>query len=217
MVNVQHDCISARCTASGEREVMQERTVSGVVERCWEHKYSHSDRFVLNMHSLHNPHLLRRALRPRRRALTAPIPIYPDRWKQHCEQAERLRKVNNANREKARQKREETAAAQAAEKAAEKRKKAKPTAAGASVQDPVDMRGNSPPALASDSGERLDEANDDMVDEPMVMSSSGEPSSRHSIQALDVNGPSLASTSSAAPHQTELVYSSRERKRRRVE
>ncbi|KAF7308303.1 hypothetical protein HMN09_00678300 [Mycena chlorophos] len=58
--NVQHDCRAAKCTASGTRTVMQERVESQKTENFIEHRPV--KRYILNMHSFHNPHLIRATL-----------------------------------------------------------------------------------------------------------------------------------------------------------
>ncbi|KAJ7205461.1 hypothetical protein GGX14DRAFT_644635 [Mycena pura] len=72
--NSQHDCIHARCEATGERARLQERVNSGLVDKFIEHKPI--ERFILNTHGFHNAHLLRQVL-PRR--LVAPVPLFADR------------------------------------------------------------------------------------------------------------------------------------------
>lgn len=101
--NAQHDCISAGCTASGTRAVMQEREESARREHVIEHQHPHDEKFVINLCSLHNPHLLRQILP---RSLVAPIPLYPDRQTKHIEQARRLREINSKKREENKRKRE---------------------------------------------------------------------------------------------------------------
>lgn len=85
--NAQHDCKSAGCTATGVREVLQERVESGRTENFIQHKDIH--RYVINLHSLHNPHLIREIL-PRQ--LTAPIARAEEiRRDQHDQNATMLR------------------------------------------------------------------------------------------------------------------------------
>ncbi|KAI9062110.1 hypothetical protein FKP32DRAFT_1726132, partial [Trametes sanguinea] len=87
--NVQHDCAYAGCTASGKRPVMQERLQSGVMEDVVEHR-ADVERYIVNMHSLHNPHLIRSILP---RSLTAPTPRHADREETHRKFAQQLRKT----------------------------------------------------------------------------------------------------------------------------
>ncbi|KAF5376296.1 hypothetical protein D9615_008525 [Tricholomella constricta] len=103
--NAQLDCQRAKCTASGEHPVRQERTLSGNTEKCIEHESM--QQFILNTHTLHNAHLIRAAL-PRN--LTVPIPYALDWTAHHQELAQQLRVTQTIKR---------TATA---EKAAEKRK-----------------------------------------------------------------------------------------------
>ncbi|EKM48227.1 uncharacterized protein PHACADRAFT_55070, partial [Phanerochaete carnosa HHB-10118-sp] len=89
--NAQHDCPSTGCAISGTRMAVQECEASGKEEGYMEHKHSLADRFIVNTHSFHNAHLLHSALP---RYLTKPIPLYPDQWAKHKEQAKRLREAN---------------------------------------------------------------------------------------------------------------------------
>ncbi|KAF8134135.1 hypothetical protein K438DRAFT_1911731 [Mycena galopus ATCC 62051] len=84
--NVQHDCESAECEASGQRLRMQERTESDQIEKYIIHKSL--DRFLINTHAFHNAHLLRATLP---RDLVAPIPLFLDRQAKHYELAAELR------------------------------------------------------------------------------------------------------------------------------
>ncbi|KAJ6610327.1 hypothetical protein B0H10DRAFT_1953936 [Mycena sp. CBHHK59/15] len=54
--NVQHDCRSAKCEASGERPRMKERVESDKTEKYIVH--NPLDRFIINSHAFHNAHLL---------------------------------------------------------------------------------------------------------------------------------------------------------------
>ncbi|KAI0741214.1 hypothetical protein C8Q76DRAFT_609125, partial [Earliella scabrosa] len=72
--NVQHDCAYASCAATGNRHARQEHVESEVTETYIVHK--DVPRFLINMHSLHNPHLIRSVLP---RTLVAPVPISEDR------------------------------------------------------------------------------------------------------------------------------------------
>ncbi|KAF7351608.1 hypothetical protein MSAN_01593300 [Mycena sanguinolenta] len=84
--NVQDDCDSAGCEATGIRLRMQERVESDQTESFVIHKSL--DRFIINTHAFHNAHLLRATL-PRN--LVAPIPLHPDREAIHHELASQLR------------------------------------------------------------------------------------------------------------------------------
>ncbi|KAJ7243523.1 hypothetical protein C8J57DRAFT_1556786 [Mycena rebaudengoi] len=84
--NVQHDCYSASCEASGVRLRVQERVESDQTESYIVHKPL--DRFIINTHTFHNAHLLRATL-PRN--LIAPVLLFPDRQAKHHELAAELR------------------------------------------------------------------------------------------------------------------------------
>ncbi|KAJ7501284.1 hypothetical protein B0H11DRAFT_2373359 [Mycena galericulata] len=93
--NVQHDCHSANCEATGMRLRMQERVESDQIEKYIIHKSP--DRFIINTHAFHNAHLLRATLT---RDLVAPIPLFPDRQAKHHDLATELR-GNLANKKAA--------------------------------------------------------------------------------------------------------------------
>ncbi|KAJ7773784.1 hypothetical protein B0H14DRAFT_2538938 [Mycena olivaceomarginata] len=84
--NVQHDCHSANCEASGVRLRMQERVESDQIEKYIIHEPL--DRFIINTHAFHNAHLLCATL-PRH--LVAPVPLFADRESKHHQLAEELR------------------------------------------------------------------------------------------------------------------------------
>ncbi|KAJ6579420.1 hypothetical protein B0H10DRAFT_1835571 [Mycena sp. CBHHK59/15] len=85
-VNVQHDCYTAKCEATGERPRMQERVESDDTEKFIIHKSL--DRFIINSHAFHNAHLLRATLP---RDLLAPIPLFENCKEKHDEFAATLR------------------------------------------------------------------------------------------------------------------------------
>ncbi|KAJ7657132.1 hypothetical protein B0H17DRAFT_1263286 [Mycena rosella] len=85
-LNVQHDCRSAKCDASGVRLRIQERVESDQTEDYIIHKSL--DRFLINIHAFQNAHLLRATLP---RDLVAPIPLFTDRRAKHDELATQLR------------------------------------------------------------------------------------------------------------------------------
>ena len=60
MFNAQHDCTTAKCTDSKRAPRQQERLDLDETEPAIEHQPL--DVYVVNTHSLHNAHLLRRAL-----------------------------------------------------------------------------------------------------------------------------------------------------------
>ncbi|KAJ7433258.1 hypothetical protein B0H11DRAFT_2376311 [Mycena galericulata] len=92
--NVQHDCNSAKCEATGVRLRMQERVQSDRTEKYIVH--NSLDRFIINTHAFHNAHLLRATL-PRN--LVAPIPLFPDRQTKHHELASQLRQTLTSRKE----------------------------------------------------------------------------------------------------------------------
>ncbi|KAJ6602500.1 hypothetical protein DFH09DRAFT_1019642 [Mycena vulgaris] len=89
--NVQHDCYTAKCQATGERPRMQERVESDTTENFIVHESL--DHFIINSHAFHNAHLLRATLP---RDLLAPIPLFEDRRKKHDEFAATLRATRAA-------------------------------------------------------------------------------------------------------------------------
>ncbi|KIJ35211.1 hypothetical protein M422DRAFT_84550, partial [Sphaerobolus stellatus SS14] len=58
-LNVQHDCYTAKCEATGVRQVVQEREKTEQIVSFIEHKPE--DIFVLNLFTLHNAHILQRS------------------------------------------------------------------------------------------------------------------------------------------------------------
>lgn len=93
--NVQHDCRTAHCVASGKRTVVQERVQTELTESAIEHKPV--DIFLINTHTFHNAHLIR-AILPRN--LTQPIPYAANREAHHAEIAALLRNSQNEKRQK---------------------------------------------------------------------------------------------------------------------
>lgn len=88
---------------------MQERCASGVSEEFIEHIHTHAtDRFVVNMHSFHNPHLIRSAIP---RSLSAPQLLHQDRHAKHAEFSAVLRETQNKKRAARKEKREANRAA----------------------------------------------------------------------------------------------------------
>ncbi|KAJ7749818.1 hypothetical protein DFH07DRAFT_746516, partial [Mycena maculata] len=101
LFNVQHDCLSAGCTATGRRARMQERVESAITDKFIVCKPM--ERWIINTHAFHNAHLLRQALP---RGLTVPIPLFADRKAKHDELASALRETKDGKRKRAREKRE---------------------------------------------------------------------------------------------------------------
>ncbi|KAJ6589471.1 hypothetical protein B0H19DRAFT_892628, partial [Mycena capillaripes] len=88
LFNVEHDCYSAQCSASGTRAKKQERVDSNIAETFIEHQPL--EEHIINTTAFHNSHLLRRCLP---RSVWAPVPMFtPDnRLAKHNELAEQLR------------------------------------------------------------------------------------------------------------------------------
>ncbi|KAJ7192680.1 hypothetical protein GGX14DRAFT_338236, partial [Mycena pura] len=91
--NVQHDCYTAKCEATGERAIMQVRVESGRTEHFLVHQPI--DHFIINTHAFHNAHLLRATLP---RDLWAPIPLFEDRKAHHDECSSSLRDTRMGKR-----------------------------------------------------------------------------------------------------------------------
>ncbi|KAJ6551835.1 hypothetical protein B0H19DRAFT_1297712 [Mycena capillaripes] len=94
-INVQHDCHTAKCEATGIRLQMQERVESDQIENYIVH--NPLDRYFINSHSFHNAHLLRATLP---RDLIAPISLFEDRQQTHFDLATTLRATLETRREK---------------------------------------------------------------------------------------------------------------------
>jgi hypothetical protein len=90
--NVQHDCVFCKCKAASVF-VRQERIFTDLTEL--EISHSPEQRFILNMHALHNAHLIRDILP---RSLTEPIPYLQDRAASHGRFAAQLRETGPAKR-----------------------------------------------------------------------------------------------------------------------
>jgi hypothetical protein len=85
--NAQHNCQGCNCKAVEQSEsVVQEQGITRRKQTADQH--TPTDRYFINMHGLHNAHLLRDTL-PRN--LTAPVPYFPDREAKHKEFAGQLR------------------------------------------------------------------------------------------------------------------------------
>lgn len=90
--NVQHDCFTSQCKTQA-MPVLQERIVTDRTELRMVH--STAQQFILNLHALHNAHLIREVLP---RSLTAPIPYLEDRVASHARFAAQLRETGPAKR-----------------------------------------------------------------------------------------------------------------------
>ena len=119
LFNAQHDCATAKCTDSNRAPRRQERLELEATEPAIAHKPV--DTYLINTHSLHNAHLLRRAVP---RALISPVPlITPDqRQSEHARAvtAWRLNPKSHTAQEEVRQEKK-----QAAEKAKQEKSKSK--------------------------------------------------------------------------------------------
>ncbi|KAJ7280990.1 hypothetical protein C8J57DRAFT_1501189 [Mycena rebaudengoi] len=93
LFNVQHDCNSTKCEATGVRLRMQERVASDKTENYIEQKPL--DRFFINTHAFHNAHLLRATLP---RDLVAPLLLFPDRQAKHHALATELRDTQTSRK-----------------------------------------------------------------------------------------------------------------------
>ncbi|KAJ7152143.1 hypothetical protein C8R46DRAFT_913659, partial [Mycena filopes] len=90
--NVQHDCVHCGCKTESVR-VQQERTITDRTELQMVHTAEQV--FILNLHALHNAHLIREIIP---RVLTAPIPYLQDRIASHHRFAAHLRETGPAKR-----------------------------------------------------------------------------------------------------------------------
>jgi hypothetical protein len=102
-VNVQHDCLTAKCIPSlnayefQEREQTQRRTMAI--------SHADEDHFVLNVLALHNAHQLARLLP---RELTQASPLVADRTQHHQVISKRLREIVTGKHELSKAKRQLT-------------------------------------------------------------------------------------------------------------
>ncbi|KAJ7354128.1 hypothetical protein DFH08DRAFT_912734 [Mycena albidolilacea] len=91
--NAQHDCQRFSCRLIESAGPRQERSQSKLTQKIISH--SDTSRFLINMHALHNAHLIRETL-PRH--LTAPRQLFSDRCAKHFEFAAALREVGPEKR-----------------------------------------------------------------------------------------------------------------------
>ena len=101
--NAQHDCLFAGCGPTGKRPCVQERIESSEVTESF---VEHCDvpRWIINMHSLHNGHLLRRCL-PQDLILPIPVIDPAKREEEHRKVATAQRPKQDAKRAEANKKR----------------------------------------------------------------------------------------------------------------
>ena len=122
MFNIQHDCATAKCTDSRLIPRRKEHLELDATEPAIAHKPV--DEYVINTHSLHNAHLLRKALP---RTLISPIPLIPPGQRQ-SEDARavtewRLNPKSHTAQEQARQEKKQAAEEARQERAKGKRRK----------------------------------------------------------------------------------------------
>ncbi|KAI9445690.1 hypothetical protein BJY52DRAFT_1372194 [Lactarius psammicola] len=111
--NAQHDCTTFNCPVVQTSQVRQERILTDIAQA--EVKHIDDSRFHLNMHSLHNPHLIHSVLP---QELTRPKPYFSDRHQEHMQLAAQLRVRGPAKRAEGAAKRQATKARNRAEVAA---------------------------------------------------------------------------------------------------
>lgn len=135
---------------------MQERMASNITESFIEHNHtSPADRFIINMHSFHNVHLVRAAIP---RSLSKVLPLYEDRLRKHAEWAETLREQQTVKRAVQKEKR---AAARAKGKEKSKPSQGSNKNPETSVGAPVEPE---PDALQGSRKRRRTELDSDEVD-----------------------------------------------------
>ncbi|KAG6819226.1 hypothetical protein H0H93_014021 [Arthromyces matolae] len=113
--NAQHDCVGLQCEIQdSERFETQERISTTIHKKMISHR--DADRYIINMHALHNCHLIRKVLP---RELIKPVPFKTNRDQFHSDLASDLRVTGPERRAqtqaKARETRERNKAAKAKE------------------------------------------------------------------------------------------------------
>ncbi|KAF8501217.1 hypothetical protein JB92DRAFT_2741767, partial [Gautieria morchelliformis] len=93
MVNVQHDCRTAKCGITGSRVHRQEREATSRTSPALVH--ADDMQFVLNLNAIHNADLVCETLP---RALTAPEPLHQDRRSYHDRMAAQVRVMRTHKR-----------------------------------------------------------------------------------------------------------------------
>ncbi|KIJ47128.1 hypothetical protein M422DRAFT_249438 [Sphaerobolus stellatus SS14] len=112
-INVQHDCSRVGCAVTGERQEIQEREQTERKVVVVEHQdQSH---FIINIHALHNAHLLRQITRTSEH-LVCSTPVTDDREKLHHLLADKLRGTNLIKKIATQEKRQATKRRKDAEK-----------------------------------------------------------------------------------------------------
>ncbi|KAI0073338.1 hypothetical protein K474DRAFT_1649687 [Panus rudis PR-1116 ss-1] len=111
--NAQHDCEMGSCKPNAHEFVREERQLTERTTVALKH--TDFDRYLMNMHALHNADLIRQSL-PRH--LWKPVPYLKDRAASHAQFAEKVREVRPAKRAEAVTKAAETRARKQAAAAA---------------------------------------------------------------------------------------------------
>ncbi|KAF8488776.1 hypothetical protein JB92DRAFT_3249859 [Gautieria morchelliformis] len=93
MVNVQHDCRTAKCGVTGSRVYRQEREATSRTSPALVH--ADDMQFVLNLNAIHNADLVHETLP---RTLTAPEPLHQDRRSYHDRMAAQVRVMRTHKR-----------------------------------------------------------------------------------------------------------------------
>ncbi|KAH9848940.1 hypothetical protein C2E23DRAFT_888770 [Lenzites betulinus] len=103
--NAQHDCRACKCIRLEDQRIRQERTLTERTRKVLMHEPT--DRYLVNMHALHNAALIRSILP---RTLTAPIAYVADREAHHKERSAAMRVSGPLKRAEAQAKAAETRA-----------------------------------------------------------------------------------------------------------
>ncbi|KAJ7362677.1 hypothetical protein DFH08DRAFT_910804 [Mycena albidolilacea] len=102
--NAQHDCNGSKCrSVAGGENIIQERHITDRTQTVIQH--AETDSYFINLHALHNAHLLRDTL-PRN--LTAPVPYFKDHQQKREEFAALVRVSGPAKRAATAKKSKET-------------------------------------------------------------------------------------------------------------
>ncbi|EMD36483.1 hypothetical protein CERSUDRAFT_74441 [Gelatoporia subvermispora B] len=108
MSEITYLIVPTKCKASGRRFIRQERVETALTEEFIEH--GSDDHFIVNMHSLHNAHLVCQVI-PRN--LSAPTPFYEDRDQHHSKASARLQRTARTKKEQQKLAREQQKQARA--------------------------------------------------------------------------------------------------------
>ncbi|KAL0566736.1 hypothetical protein V5O48_015268 [Marasmius crinis-equi] len=85
--NAQHNCLALQCGIQSTATYEQQERIT---TSCPQNSIKHQPilHFIINMHSLHNPHLIRQVLP---QELVEPLPYQSHRWRMHDASAAILR------------------------------------------------------------------------------------------------------------------------------